>query len=218
MLLSSRSIIPLYIIVASIVVLTDWTRLADTANLTRENGSVETMSMVGYLAALAVYLLRSGKQTFWPVPVVLGLMALREFDADKRFTSEGLLSTNIFSADTLLWEKGLAVGLWALLVCTLFTLIRYRAAPFAAALRTGSRWAILLLAAIGIAAFSKSIDGLARKLSPLNIDVSDQVSAGAGTLEEMLELLIPVLFMLAMTRKKDRQDARVSDDAMQPAE
>ena len=45
-------------------------------------------------------------------------------------------------------------------------------------------------------AFSTSIDGLARKLKPFGIETSAEVSRWAGSVEEVLELGIPIYMLL----------------------
>ena len=52
-----------------------------------------------------------------------------------------------------------------------------------------------------LAVFADTIDGLARKLAPIGIEVSRGVGQGAGALEEAVELLIPMAFMLAILHR-----------------
>ena len=56
-------------------------------------------------------------------------------------------------------------------------------------------------------AFSKSIDGLPRKLQPLGIEVSAEVNAFFGALEEVLELGIPVYIAIVAHAWFRRQTA-----------
>lgn len=193
-------------VLALLVILADLATLAPGETLTREGGGIETVSMLGYLVTIAVYVWKGPRVPFWPVPVLLLAMALREFDADKRFTSEGILSTKILFYDTPIWEKVLAIGVWVLLVAALVTLIRKRGLPFLSALRRRAAWAVAFLAGLLIAAFSKSIDGLGRKLLSVGIEVSEDINRNAGTLEELLELFIPILFMVAIFLRADPTD------------
>ncbi|WP_299820007.1 hypothetical protein [uncultured Jannaschia sp.] len=175
----------------------DLATLSGGETLTREGGSVEALSMLGYLAAIVLYLLKSARP-FWPVPATLLFMAAREFDADKRFTSEGILSTKILFYDTPVWEKAVALLVWAALAITLIALMRGRWPALVAALKRGVPWALAFATGFVLAGFSKLIDGLARKLAPWGIAVPGDVNRIAGTLEEWLELLIPVAFMVAI--------------------
>lgn len=81
---------------------------------------------------------------------------------------------------------------------TLISLIRGRLPSLLSALRRRAPWSLWLAAGFVLAAFSKTIDGLARKLASWGIDVSRGIGRGAGTLEELLELLIPIFFMIAI--------------------
>lgn len=184
--------------VALVVILGDLATLPPGEKPTREGGGIETMSMLGYLTAIAVCFWAVPRAPFWPVPTLLFAMALREFDGDKRFTSEGVLSTKIIFYDTPIWEKVLALGVWALLVVALVTLVRHRLGPLIEGLRRHRPWALAFFTGLLIAAFSKTIDGLGRKLLSFGIEISSAANSNAGTLEELLELFIPVLFIIAI--------------------
>ena len=185
------------LVLAGAVIATDRAILAEGETLTREGGGIEALSMLGYLAAIVLYLVKRPRP-FWPIPVTLLFMAAREFDADKRFTSEGILSTKILFHDTPVWEKSIALTVWALLALTLVVLIRRRGPVLLAALRRGAPWSLAFTTGFLLAGFSKLIDGLSRKLAPWGIVVPDDVNRNAGTLEECLELLIPVAFIVAI--------------------
>ncbi|WP_299837591.1 hypothetical protein [uncultured Jannaschia sp.] len=185
------------LVIAAAVIAIDVATLTDGETLTREGGGIEMLSMLGYLAAIVLYFWKRPRP-IWPIPVTLLFMAAREFDADKRFTSEGILSTKILFYDTPLWEKTTALTVWVALAVTLIVLIRRRGPVLLAALKRGMPWALAFAAGFLLAGFSKSIDGLARKLAPWGVVVPSDVDRYAGTLEECLELLIPVVFMVAI--------------------
>ncbi|RYH04076.1 hypothetical protein EU805_01505 [Salipiger sp. IMCC34102] len=194
-----------FALAALAMVMLDWAMLPTNRSLTREGGAIEVMSMLGYVYAAVVYL-RLAQPVFWPVPALLLFMAGREADADKRFTSEGILSTKILLRDTPLWEKLLAVGVWVLIVASLILLIRHRGPALLRALRHGAPWALAFAAGLFLAAFSKAIDGLGRKLLTFGIEVAQGVEHNAGLLEELLELLIPLLFLIAIGLKADERE------------
>ena len=185
-----------YLAVAACVIGIDWLTLPAGASLAREGGGIELISMLGYVVAMASYLWTAWVP-LWSVPAVLLFMAARELDLDKVFTSEGILSTKVILHDTSLWEKLLALGVWALLVATLVSLARHRGLPLLRDLRRGEPWALAFTAGFVVAGASKSIDGLARKLAPLGIEITEATSQGLVTVEETMEMLIPVFFILA---------------------
>ena len=186
-----------FAIVAAAVIVADAATLPPGQTLTREGGGIEIMSMIGYLYAALVYAFAAPSPN-WPVPTILVSMSLRELDADKAFTSEGLLGTRILLPDTSVWEKMLAVSVWTTLGTALAILVRGRGPRFVRDLRRGAPWAVAAAAGLLLALASKSIDGLARKLAPWGVELSDVASRSAGRLEEGLELFIPVFFVIAI--------------------
>lgn len=168
------------------------------ASLTREGGALELASAGFYFVAIATLVVRSGRPGLWQSAVILAAMGLRELDADKRFTSEGILSTKIFVYDTPLWEKIVAAAVLGLLIFAIVTLLAKSWTALRAGLRSGERWTLYLAGAAVLTVVSKSIDGLARKLAPYDISISEGTSATTGRIEEVLELGIPILLIMAI--------------------
>ena len=70
---------------------------------------------------------------------------------------------------------------------------------------TGVAAALLLLG------FSKSIDGVARKLAPLGVDLSGKVSFLSGAIAEVMELGIPLLMIIVFhARIQTNESLKVS--------
>lgn len=184
-------------VVATIALAVDLV-LAPAGSITREGGPVELCSAGFYIVALAALCARSAVSRAWPGMVTLLAMFLRELDADKRFTDEGLLSTKVFVYDIAVWQKLLAAVVLLILLVSVGALI-WRGAPrLSRAFAEGRAWAIYLVSGIVLAVLSKSIDGLGRKLAPFGLRVSDVVNTRAGQIEEMMELGIPVLLLMAI--------------------
>ncbi len=188
-----------WLVAAGVAIAIDAALLEPGRKLTREGGSVETASALLYFVAFAAFLWRRGARgRMWPVPLLLLAMAAREFDADKRFTSEGLLSLKILTRDTPFHEKALGVAVLAALVLAMALLLRRGLGAFLGDLHRGAAWALFLAGALGLAAITKSIDELQRKLAPLGVDIPDGVARLAGSAEEYLELGIPILLLMAI--------------------
>ena len=62
-------------------------------------------------------------------------------------------------------------------------------------MRGGNVRAWLMLAALGLYAVAKSLDGLARKLAPWGIEISDWANRTAGRSEEAMELFGAILIL-----------------------
>ena len=83
-----------------------------TAVIFKEGHAIEVMSAV-LLASAAVLWWGLGADDMagrqWHIPVIPVLMAMREMDFDKRFTSEGVMQLRLYSGDSPLWEKTLGL-------------------------------------------------------------------------------------------------------------
>ena len=176
--------------------------IAPVGSIIREGGPVELCSAGFFLLALMALCARSPVARAWPGMVLLLAMFLRELDADKRFTHEGLLSSKVFVYDTPVWQKLLAASVLAILLVSVGALIRRGAAPLFQALVARRTWALYFATAVLLAVLSKSIDGLGRKLAPFGLRVPDAVNLRAGQIEEVMELGIPVLLLMAILAKR----------------
>ncbi len=186
----------LCLLVAAAVIVLDAV-LNPAAPSLREGGGVESASALLYAVPILLCLTGGNLRRNWMTPLLLAAMALRELDADKRFTSEGVLGIKILTHDTALWEKVLGLVVVVTLLAALWLLLRRYGRTFAAGVASLRPWALYLAGGLVLAAVTKSIDGLGRKLRPLGIDVSEAVNSNAGRVEEVLELGIPVLLAMS---------------------
>ena len=72
------------------------------------------------------------------------------------------------------------------------------ARPYLSALWHGRAWAGAVLMGIGFTVAYKLLDGIARKLAPLGIEISADAERTAFVVEEIGELGIPVMFLAAI--------------------
>ena len=125
---------------------------------------------------------------------------LRELDFDKRFTTMGIFKSRFYlSNEVMIGEKMVAVLISALFLVCLFFLLKNFARSFAEGIKARQGQSLTVLIALVFMVSSKSIDGLGRKLKPAGIVVSQSVSSLAGVIEESMELMIPLLFIVAIT-------------------
>lgn len=171
------------------------------ASFKREGGGLETATAVLYCVA-AVSFLRVAPEgayrTFWHIPVLLTLFAMRELDMDKAFTPAGILSTKLYAGDAALSTKlisgAVALGVLAVALRTL----RHGLRPMRRAWADGARWPWFAAVTTALLGITKSIDGLGRKLLDFGIVISNDVDATAALLEETGESLIPVFAIMAI--------------------
>lgn len=165
-----------------------------------ESGPIEVASAVGYFAC-ALYMIARGGRDFLVSRgyfVVLTLLfGFRELDFDKAFTTMGILKSRFYlSSDVPIPEKVIGLLVIALIFWTVFQLLRNHFVEFLQGLKQRAPVALGVGLIFFLLAFSKSIDGLARKLKPFGIETSAEVSRWAGSVEEVLELGIPIYMVL----------------------
>jgi hypothetical protein len=168
--------------------------------LLSESGPVEMISAIGYLLCAASLLWLAGNwRGRWAATGLMIMFGLRELDFHSRFTSMNLSKIKFYlSPDVALPEKLIGGAVLALFVYCVFRLFQLEGRAWLADLRRGRACAFGVLFAMFCVVASKSLDGFARKLADLNIQVSSQASSYASTFEEVLELGIPFMIGLAI--------------------
>lgn len=170
--------------------------------LIAEDGVIESASALGYVVCIAVIVLFGGWRTaLIRVPYItfiLLFLALREFDADKRFTTMGIFKSEFYLSPGVPWgEKALAVLFVGLLIWSFIELADRHGRRFLSGLRRFDSVAVCVALAVLLAGIAKTLDGAWRKLDLLGLDLGERGYLLAGSAEEILELGIPVTLTLA---------------------
>ena len=165
-----------------------------------ESGPIERASAMGYFLC-AGYMLVSGGREFVNrynyIIVLVTLFGFRELDFDKRFTTMGILKSRFYlSVEVSPIEKLMGLMVIALLLWAVIKIVRNHLASTIANLVEFNERAVGVVMIFVLLAVSKSIDGLARKLKPFGIETSQQVSFLASSVEEVMELGIPILIFV----------------------
>lgn len=174
---------------------------ATQTTLLAEGGFYESLSVVGYLLCILalVWTLRGAVLRVWYLPLVLAVMAGRELDLDKSLFTRGLFKARQYTGEGVPLGERLIAGLILALIVTAILLMLWRhARPYLTALFRGRAWAGAVLLGIGFTVAYKLLDGIARKLAPLGIEVSADAERTAFVVEEIGELGIPVMFLVAI--------------------
>ncbi|MFP4445734.1 MAG: hypothetical protein ACLFPD_05760 [Desulfosudaceae bacterium] len=171
-----------------------------TAAWIRENGPVETLSAAGYGLALVLFaVLRRGVKSYPWFLLMLLAMGLRELDFHARWTTMTTTSTRFYvSPDVPLLEKIIALTVLAVLLYGFFRLIRSHGAGLMSGLRAGRPVEVGFLLGVALAVVAKLLDGLSRKMAGLGIIMSEASIDAAECVEEVLELGIPLMFIVAI--------------------
>lgn len=168
--------------------------------MTGEAGLVEQGTLVLYIFAIVVLLSRRyfGVPIVWSAMFALAFCLMRELDFDKRFTSIGLLKTQLYFTDTApLYERLIGIAVGVALVAVVLTLIVRHGRIQLRRLLAFDPVAIGVFAGLALMGLSKAMDGIGRKLSDIGIDISEESVWMFDAVEEALEFGIPLFFLTA---------------------
>lgn len=167
----------------------------------QEGGLIDFSSALGYFVCAALMAIVGGRHVLkhhYPLILALTLLGMRELDLDKRLSTFGIFKSQTFrSADVSWLEKGISLAVIIGVLWLLITMIRRYTKPLwfsvwrfeAVSLITGFGCGMLVLARL--------LDGIARKLATLNITFSEHQEVLTTITEEVLELGVPLCFILA---------------------
>ena len=168
----------------------------------KEGALVETLSAVGYFVGLALLIFQMVKYKYsagWSLCVMLLCFGLRELDFDKRFTTMGIFKSRFYlSSEVMFGEKMIGILVSAAVLACVYFLLKTFLRSFAEDIKAKKGHSLSIFIALAFLVLSKSIDGLGRKLKPLGITLSDSIHDLSGVIEESMELMIPVLLILAI--------------------
>jgi hypothetical protein len=194
-------VLVLVLLVALAAIVADVAVFAAHPLALRESSGLEQITILFYLLAVASFLHFAPEdhgRVYWPIPTVLILFTLREMDLDKAFTTHGILSAKHYAGDASFLSKAIGAGVVAFSLITIVKLAMLGCGPWWRGLRARRGWALATLAALLLLVFTKSVDGLTRKLEPLGIEPGVPVENAALLLEELGEAMIPVAILLAI--------------------
>jgi hypothetical protein len=186
-------------------------RLAD------ESGFIESLTVVIYSIAITALMasFRRAPRLLIGSAFAVALLAARELDLH-RLTSESAMALNSYGPGGMpLREQIVAGALVLALAVPAAAFVISHARPFLAALTAGRPAAWTVATVILLLAYSASIDGLQRKASRFfGVTLPPaETQHFLGAFEEGMELMIPLLILLALAQflaepRTGRADAR----------
>lgn len=174
----------------------------------REDGPVESASallyfvVAGWILVLSRIPSYSESRFLVASALVSVLFGLRELDFNTRFTTDSVTKINYFLDPMISLEEHLMAGTVMVLIIGGFIAYAVAYAPrLRAALHVRSPAGISLLTVVVLLPLTKVIDRLPNKLKEDEImNVSESTRLFANLLEEVLELGIPALMLLALVQ------------------
>lgn len=176
-----------------------------------ESGPVQVLSAAGYVVVILALWWRAGSRFIWRhayFAIILAVMTLRELDLHNRFTTVSLTKSTFYTSSQVpLPEKVLGIMFMGLLVWCIATMVTRHWRAFIEGLRNAQAYAYALFLAGAFGVMAKAVDGIAAKLAPIGVAVAPKVEQVAIISEEVLELGIPLLFLVAVFAWSSRREA-----------
>jgi hypothetical protein len=166
-----------------------------------EGGWIENLTAAGHFMAVGLFICVGGRrflrEHFSTCLLVLAF-GLRELDFDKRFTTMGIFKTRFYkSAGVPVDEKIIGLFVIGILLLVVWDVIR----KYSKSWRAGKKHldavscGVLLVGALLV--LSKTADGFRRRLREFGMSVSDGVSFNITRAEEILEMGLPIVIIIA---------------------
>lgn len=213
----SRSMFPLIVAIftiATLLIISFIFNIYEYPLWIKEGGIIETLSVVGYFLCVVLILYKGGwsyikKYNYFFILIIL--FGLRELDFDKRFTTMGIFKSKFYvSSGVPMIEKFMGLLVIGVLLYIVVSIFKDHSKGFFSKIKQLSPVHIGALITFLTIVFSKSIDGIARKLGYLNIIMDEQTAVHFEVVEEVLELGIPLLILatLFIYFSKEKQNKR----------
>jgi len=168
--------------------------------LLKEGGLVETVSAISYFLCAALMIAGGGRlflAKHYPLVALVVLFGLREMDFDKKFTTLGIFKSKFFFSHAVpLHEKLIGALVVGFVIFIVIQALRGRLRDLWIGCLDRSTIALGVVLAGGFMVISKTLDGLARKLKGIGIQLSSETSIHTSALEEILEMGIPLILIL----------------------
>ena len=201
---TQRNLIPLLKIAAVYVLLVIGITLMPekiSQEMVRENGPVEVLSAAGYfLFCLFLFYFNyiGAVRTSFAPGFFIFLLGLRELDFHARFTTMGMFKSRFFvSPEVPVVEKFLVILFIISLLAYGIIYLRRSLPGFKKDVFRARPYAVSVACAIGCTLLSKVLDGNSIIFKSL-LPMLENPATFARTVEECLELFIPILFIHAL--------------------
>jgi hypothetical protein len=184
----------------SFIVILQYVDLAVRDHLIEEGGLVESISAIGYfVCAICLSTNKTKiKDHIYLIIILIGF-GLRELDFHTRFTSMGIFNIKFYFSQSIPGLEKL-IGIFIILICIyiVVNIMRIYFFDFMIGLKRIEPHSIGIMLGVLFLCVSKSLDGLSRKLDFIGIVAASDIIKLANDMEEILELGIPIMFLIAI--------------------
>ncbi len=201
---TQRNLVPLLKIAAVYVLLVISITLMPekiSQEMVRENGPVEVLSAAGYfLFCLFLFYFNyiGAVRTRFAPGFFIFLLGLRELDFHARFTTMGMFKSRFFVSPEVPVVEKFLVTLFIISLLTYGIIYLRGSLPrFKKDVSRARPYAVSIACAVGCILVSKSLDGNSIIFKTL-LPMLENPATFARTVEECLELFIPILFIRAL--------------------
>ena len=170
----------------------------------KEGGPIESLSAIGYFICV-ILLFFTGKEyrgCLYTI-FILFVFGLRELDFHARFTTISLSKIKFYvSPDVPVMEKVIGATFILLLLYSIIRLVKIHFGDFIIAIKQMEPHSIGVFFGILFLFFAKTLDGFARKFASIGVTIGSEASQITTAIEEVLELGIPLMFIIAIVAKR----------------
>jgi len=165
-----------------------------------EWGVIENSTVVLYgIVILGLFAVsRSDPRFFVAIAAVVALVAARELDVHKAFTTGSVTSLRYYTGDTPLAEKLVVGGIMTGLALFLTSYVGKYVGPFRRRLKCGHGDSCSLLTAIALLSIAQILDSFKRIVPGVSIKGGTMLHFGLRLVEEVFELAVPLILLWAI--------------------
>jgi len=162
-----------------------------------EGGLIESLSSAGYFLCLLLASILGGwayiKKHHYFLLLIL-MFGLRELDFHNQFTTMSILKARFYLSNDVPWfEKFIGAIVIALIIYVVIVIVNKYSRDFFSKLKQLSPTHIGAVLTFLFLGFTKSIDGIGRKLADINFIITPKSVGIFEVIEEILEMGIPML-------------------------
>ena len=167
-----------------------------------ESGVIENAQFLGYIACAVISWIYA-KKMIWKGGLSGGIIfmvfALRELDFQRRFTIMSVTKTRFFiSPEVSLNAKLISVAVLSSIAVIVILFAKSNYHELIKGLQASKKWAFSTCTGLALMIFSVLLDNTNRWLNDFGIVLMEEGSLAIEFFEELVELAIPVFFLIAL--------------------